>query len=69
MLPKNVLKYLELKPCPFCGKNVGLYSDIETRTFTFMHTNLRVCPFFKFEMSWDCAQSLAEAAALWNRRN
>ena len=57
-----------LKPCPFCGKNVALMSNSEKRVFIFSHANLRSCPFYKFEMSWECAQSLTEAKQLWNRR-
>lgn len=58
-----------LKPCPFCGKNVALISNSETRMFVFTHDNLRSCPFYKFEMSWECAQSFKEAVELWNRRS
>ena len=57
-----------LKPCPFCGKNVALMSNSEKRVFIFSHANLRSCPFYKFEMSWECARSLTEAKQLWNRR-
>lgn len=57
-----------LKPCPFCGKNVVLISNSETRKFVFSHADLRNCPFYKFEMSWECAKSLTEAKELWNRR-
>lgn len=57
-----------LKPCPFCGKDVALMSDSEKRVFIFSHANLRSCPFYKFEMSWECAKSFTEAKQLWNRR-
>ena len=57
-----------LKPCPFCGKDVVLISNSEKRAFIFSHANLRSCPFFKFEMSWECAPSFKEAVTLWNRR-
>ena len=61
-------KHEVLKPCPFCGKNVALMSDSEKRVFIFSHANLRSCPFYKFEMSWECAKSFTEAKQLWNRR-
>lgn len=57
-----------LKPCPFCGLQVALLSNSEKRVFVFSHNNLRNCPFYKFEMSWECAKSLTEAKQLWNRR-
>jgi hypothetical protein len=57
-----------LKPCPFCGKDVVLVSNSEKRMFIFSHANIRNCPFFKLEMSWECAPSFKEAVTLWNRR-
>lgn len=57
-----------LKPCPFCGKGVALISSSEKRVFIFYHANDMSCPFFRFEMSWDCAKSLTEAKQLWNWR-
>lgn len=57
-----------LKPCPFCGREVGLISTSETKQFVFTHTGLRNCPFYDFKMSWEVANSLAEAKELWNRR-
>jgi hypothetical protein len=57
-----------LKPCPFCGRDVTLMSSSEKRMFIFSHANLRSCPFYKFEMSWECAKSFTEAKTLWNRR-
>ena len=57
-----------LSPCPFCGKKVNLISTSETKKFIFSHVGLRNCPFYTFEMSWECAKSLAEAKDLWNRR-
>ena len=65
----NVLSNAEvMKPCPFCGKEVCLWSDSEKRVFIFSHANLRSCPFYEFEMSWECAKSFTEARTLWNRR-
>ena len=64
----SALNNPEIKPCPFCGKNVAIMSNSEKRVFIFSHTNIRSCPFYKFEMSWECAQSLTEAKKLWNRR-
>lgn len=57
-----------LKPCPFCGGTMTLVSSSKTKTFTFSHKGLRNCPFFKFEMSWDVAKSIADAKELWNMR-
>ena len=57
-----------LKPCPFCWKDVALMSSSEKRVFIFSHANLRSCPFYNFEMSWECAKSLTEAKQLWNWR-
>lgn len=58
----------ELKPCPFCGKEVTLLSASYTRQFIFSHKGPRNCPFYKFEMPWEVARSLSEAKELWNRR-
>lgn len=57
-----------LKPCPFCGNEVTLIGSSRSETFIFSHKGLRNCPFFHFEMSWECARSLKEATELWNRR-
>lgn len=57
-----------LKPCPFCGKEVTLISTSRTKQFIFSHQGLRNCPFYQFEMSWECATSLKEAKEIWNRR-
>lgn len=57
-----------LKPCPFCGKNVGLISDSEIRKFVFTHASISDCPFYKIEVSWNWAISLTKAKELWNRR-
>ena len=57
-----------LKPCPFCGKEMTLISSSQTKQFTFSHKGLRNCPFYRFEISWECAKSLKEATELWNRR-
>ena len=65
----NILNITDfLKPCPFCGREVVLVSDSIKRVFIFSHANLRSCPFYTFEMSWECAQSIKEAKTLWNRR-
>lgn len=57
-----------LKPCPFCGKNVVLISNSQTRKFVFTHASIKDCPFYEIKMSWDYALSLTEAKELWNRR-
>ena len=57
-----------LLPCPFCGKEMNVISISRTKTFIFSHKGLRNCPFYTFEMSWECAKSLKEATELWNRR-
>lgn len=57
-----------LLPCPFCGKEMTVISTSQTKTFIFSHKRLRNCPFYTFEMSWECAKSLREATELWNRR-
>ena len=57
-----------LKPCPFCGRKVNLISTSQSKQFIFSHDGLRNCPFYRFEMSWECAKSLKEATELWNRR-
>ena len=36
-----------LKPCPFCGKNVGLISDSNIRKFIFTHASRKDCPFLR----------------------
>ena len=65
---QTVINNKVLKPCPFCGRKVNLISTSQTKQFIFSHEGLRNCPFFRFEMSWDCAKSLSEAKVLWNRR-
>lgn len=57
-----------LKPCPFCGRKVSLISTSASKEFVFYHKGLRNCPFYRFEISWECAKSLKEATELWNRR-
>ena len=57
-----------LKPCPFCGREVTLISTSRTKSFVFSHKGLRNCPFYRFEIPWECAKSLKEAVGLWNRR-
>ena len=58
----------ELKPCPFCGKEVTLISSSRSKQFVFNHKDLRNCPFYRFEIPWETAKSLSEAKELWNRR-
>ena len=58
----------QLKPCPFCGKEMTLLSTSVRRAFVFSHKGLRNCAFYNFEISWKTAKSLDEAKILWNRR-
>jgi hypothetical protein len=58
----------ELKPCPFCGREVSVYSSSRSYSFVFSHKGLRNCPFFQFEIMWHDAKSLKEATEWWNRR-
>lgn len=58
----------ELKPCPFCGKEITVHSSSRSYSFVFTHKGLRNCPFFQFEIMWATAKTLKEATELWNRR-
>lgn len=58
----------ELKPCPFCGREITVRSSSRSYSFVFSHKELRNCPFFKFEIMWQDAKSLKEAVEWWNRR-
>lgn len=58
----------ELKPCPFCGREVTVHSSSRSYSFVFSHKGLRNCPFFQFEIMWTTAKTLKEATELWNRR-
>lgn len=68
MTIQNLINNEVLKPCPFCGREMTLISSSATKLFTFSHKGLRNCPFYKFEISWETAKSISEAAELWNRR-
>lgn len=58
----------ELKPCPFCGREITVRSSSRSYSFVFSHKEPRNCPFFKFEIMWLDAKSLKEAVEWWNRR-
>lgn len=68
MTIQNLINNEVLKPCPFCGKEVTLISSSRSEQFVFNHKGLRNCPFYRFEIPWETAKSISEAAELWNRR-
>lgn len=58
----------DLKPCPFCGREmIMMYSSIRGE-YIFSHKGLRNCPFMSFEIGGSVASTLNEAINLWNRR-
>lgn len=58
----------KLKPCPFCGREMTIYSSSRLMRFTISHKGLRSCYFHSFEIDWQTVGSLAEATEAWNRR-
>ena len=58
----------DLQPCPFCNGEMTMICTSRTKEYIFSHKGLRNCAFYEFRMSWECAKSMAEARALWNRR-
>ena len=58
----------KLKRCPFCGGKVNVHGSSRLKRFTIYHKNPRGCYFEPFEIAWESAESLAEAAKIWNRR-
>ena len=57
-----------LKPCPFCGNEVWLAYSSARKAFCFWHRGSRNCGIYEFVISDQEADSLAEAARIWNRR-
>lgn len=58
----------DLKPCPFCGQAVVMYSTSRKHAFEFVHKGLNNCPFYEFDIPWEFGESTSHAADLWNRR-
>ena len=58
----------ELKPCPFCGRDVNIYSCHSLRRHYISHNvEDRNCPFYKgIEID---QKDQAEAIEAWNRRS
>ena len=59
----------KLKPCPFCGKDVTMYSTSRKHAFIIEHKALNNCAFYEFDIPWESAESLAQAKEMWNRRD
>ena len=58
----------KLKPCPFCGKDVTMYSTSRKHAFVVEHKALNDCAFYEFDIPWEFGESIKHAAELWNRR-
>jgi hypothetical protein len=58
----------KLKPCPFCGGAVRMYSTSRKHAFIVEHMGLNNCAFYEFDIPWEFGESIEHAAELWNRR-